>query len=112
MNVPQRSSEMRSSRRQRNLPPDSPATMESVECRSNKFALDARRPSRSPIALSAQPDHVPQDLSNQRSRACGSCATDSLLSLRPDFHRATAQANTATQSYAVFRVLPRGLSSS
>ena len=78
---------------QRNLPPESPATMESVEGRSNKSALDTRRPSPSPspIALSAQPDHVPHDLSNQRS-----CAADPLLSLRPDFHRATTQANTAT----------------
>ena len=70
--------------------------MESVEGRSNKFALDARRRSPSPIALSAQPDHVPQDLSNQRSRADGSCVADSLLSLCRDFHRATAQANIAT----------------
>ena len=87
---------MRSSRRQRNLAPETSATMENVGGRvSNSNSASDARPSPSPLALTAVPDHVPQDLSNQRSRVDVSNAAASLLSLRRDFHRASAQSAVA-----------------
>ena len=86
---------MCSSRRQCNLPPEVSTAMENVEGRNSKSASDARV-SPSPLSLTAKPDHVPQDLPNQRSRVDGSNAAESPLSLCRDFHRATAQSSVAS----------------